>query len=237
MNCTRHSILLVLLLCAITSIAQVGFGPEVSVGGSNMRFVSAPVFEDAATKKHFSWRVGGILDAPFTQHIYFQSGLAIAQRGHTRMYGFYLSDSTFDSEERKLSLFYADLPLTIVFKTAEQGRGRLCLGAGATFSYLLGGTSKLHTWGKYNDTVYDRTFDSKPSDMFRRLDLGATFLAAYEFPSGWMLKATYLTGVKDLSLSSEVSKNRTLIVAVGYLFGKNRNVNKDNEGLIDKSTD
>lgn len=234
----RHYILLtLLLLAALAGRAQVGFGPEVAIGGSNMRFIPAPIFDDAATKKRFSWRIGGIVDAPFTQHIYFQTGLAIALRGHTRRYGYYLSDSTFDSEERKLGLLYADMPLTVVFKTAEQGRGRLCLGAGATLSYLLGGSSKLRVWGKYNDTAYDHTFNTPATDLMRRFDVGATFLAAYEFSSGLYLKATYLTGIKDLSLSSEVTKNRSLTFAVGYMFGKNRNANKDTEGLIDKSGD
>lgn len=217
------------------AIAQIGFAPEVGVGASNMRFIPDNVFTGSSQNSQFSWRAGVILDAPFTQHIYFQSGLYWSRKGHNRNYSFRVSDSTYDHEDRTFTLNYVDLPLNVVFKTAEQGKGRFCLGAGAMMSYLIAGHVKGTSMGKYNDTAFNNTISASAGEVLRKFDIGVSFFSAYEFPGGLYLRVYYISGVKDIGTLTEVSKNRMWGIGAGYYFGKNRNANKDTEGLIDKS--
>ncbi len=226
-----------MLLLSTVVHAQFGFGPEVGIGASNMRFIPDNAFTTSSANNIPSGRIGCMIDAPFTQHIYFQSGLFLSQKGHKRTYGFRVSDSTYESVDRSFNLTYIDLPLSIVFKTGEQGKGRMFLGAGATMSYLLTGNDKLHAQGKYKDTAFNVNATAPADDLLRKFDIGATFIAGYELPTGLLFKIYYTSGVKDLGKTSEVDKNRMWGVAVGYTFGRDRNINKDTEELIDKSKD
>lgn len=126
------------------------------------------------------------------------------------------------------------MPLNIVFKTSEQGKGRLCIGAGAMLSYLISGDVKGTSAVKIRDTLYSNNISANPGDLLRKFDIGASFFGAYEFPTGLYLKAYYVSGVKDIGTLTEISKNRVWGLSIGYMFGKDRNVNKDKEGLIDK---
>lgn len=233
-------ILLLVLIGALHSYyagAQVGYGPEIGIGSSNMRFIPASVYTTSSANSRFSWRLGAMADLPFTGHIYFQTGLYWSRKGHSRSYSFFVSDSTNDFESRTYVLDYIDLPLSIVFKTNSQGKNRFCLGAGATLSYLISGNSDLSAAVKYNDTLYNIVSSGPATSSLRSFDIGANFFAAYELATGLYFKAYYVTGVKDLSLNSEVSKNRMWGIGAGYFFGRNRNINRDTENLIDKSKD
>ena len=218
--------------------AQLGYGPEVSLGSSGMRFVPNSAFTSSNTSSMFSYKFGGVIDAPFSKHIYFQSGLAFSHKGGDRSYSFYVSDSLHDAESRSLVLNYIDLPLTIVYKTRSQGKGRAILGVGATMSYLMGGSNTLHAHGAYHDTAFTVYAKSSPDEILRKFDIGANFFIGYESPTGLYFKLYYTSGVKDISLiPSEVSKNKMWGISAGFLFGNGRNINKDTDGLIDKSTD
>ena len=230
----RTLLLASLLLLSTASYAQLGIAPEAGIGASNMRFIPDNAYTTSAENSQLSWRVGAIIDAPFTSHTYFQTGLYYSRKGQNRNYSFHVSDSTNDHEDRTLTLNYIDMPLNIVFKTSEQGKGRLCIGAGAMLSYLVSGNVTGTSTGKYNDTAYSHTVSGTASDVLRKFDIGASFFGAYEFPTGLYVKAYYISGVKDLGVTTEVIKNRMWGIGVGYMFGKNRNVNKDKEGLIDK---
>ena len=226
-----------LFICT-TTYAQLGFGPEISLGSSNMRFVPNSAFTSSSTSSIFSYKVGGVIDAPFSKHIYFQSGLAISHKGGNRNYSFYVGDSLNDYESRSLVLNYIDLPLTVVYKTRSQGKGRAILGMGATMSYLMGGSNTFNAHGSYNDTLFTKYAKTAPDQLLRKFDIGATFFIGYEMSTGLYFKLYYTSGVKDISLiPSEVSKNKMWGISAGFMFGKGRNINKDSEGLIDKSTD
>lgn len=234
----KQTILIIaFLLTCLHSHAQLGFGPEIGVGGSNMKFAPNSAFTSSGTTGMASARIGGMIDVPFSKDIYFQSGLSLSHKGHSRHYSFSVSDSLNDYEHRSLSLNYIDLPLTIVFKSRSQGKGRAFFGIGATMSYLLGGTNKLDAHGRYNDTAFTINSQSSPDAILRKFDIGVNLSAGYELPTGLYFKVFYLGGVKDLGLTSEIDKNRMWGIGTGYIFGKGRNVNKDTEGLIDKSTD
>lgn len=231
----RTLALITSLFICTAAHAQLGFGPEVSLGSSNMRFVPGSIYTSSSTSSIFAYRFGGVIDAPFSKHIYFQSGLSISHKGGNRNYSFYVSDSLNDYESRSMVLNYIDLPLTIVYKTRSQGKGRAILGMGATMSYLMGGSNTFHAHGTSNDTAFTVYSKTTPDSILRKFDIGANFFIGYELPNGLYFKVFYTSGVKDLSLiPSEVSKNKIWGISAGFMFGKGRNANKDSEGLIER---
>ncbi len=61
--------------------------------------------------------------------------------------------------------------------------------------------------------------------------------AGYEMSNGLFFRGYYTVGVKDLGLGTEIDKTRALGVSAGYFLGKGRDINKEKDDLIDKSTD
>jgi hypothetical protein len=238
----RLLILSVLLLVATLSTkAQTGFGPEIGVGMSTMRFAPALGFTSATTRIIFSGKVGGLVDASISKHFYGQAGIFFSRRGQERTFSFHVSDSVNASVEQTLTIHYIDIPLSMVYKTGTQGQGRFTIGIGATPGYIIGGNNKLHQSGTDSGVAFSNNFNkpilaTDPTPV-ARFDLGVNLSAGYELPTGLFFRAYYTSGVQDIGRGTEINKNRMWGISVGYLFGKGRNINKETEDLIDKSTD
>ena len=218
--------------------AQLGYGPEAGIGVANMLFKPENVFTSFTTSATISARLGGTIDIGFTQHIYFQSGLFFSHKGQKRTYSFYVNDSFSDAEQQTLNLYYIDLPLSVVFKTGLQGKGRFFFGLGATLSYLAWGKNIREATGVAAGVPFNVADNgSVNSATLRAFDLGGNFFAGYELSTGWYFKAHIMPGVKDLGLGSEIDKNRVWGLAAGYFFGKGRNINREANDLIDKTGD
>jgi hypothetical protein len=119
-----------------------------------------------------------------------------------------------------------------------QGKGRFTAGLGATLSYLLGGTATLRDHQVYNDTLINTNDRYKvvPGTTLRAFDIGVTLSAGYEFATGLFFRAYYTAGTNDISLNSEINKNRTWGISGGYFFGNRRNINKEARELIEYET-
>ncbi len=242
-NALMKSILGLTIICMFITgraVAQLGYGPELGLGISTVRFAPDQGYTAASSSAIPSIRIGGLGDVGFNKKLYFQSGLYFVTRGQNRNFSFYTSDSLNNAVDETLRLNYLDIPLNVVYKTGRQGKGRVMLGIGATFSYLLYGTNKIHSQGKVSDTAFNNTtlarMDSGPNAVPRN-DLGINLMAGYELPTGLFFKLYYTVGFQDYGPGTEIDKNRILGVSAGYMFGKGRNINKEANDLIDKSTD
>ena len=187
----------------------------------------------------FSGKVGVMIDEPINKHMYFQAGLSVSLKGCTRNFSYYQNDSFNEAVKQTLTLYYADLPVSLVYKTGIQGKGRVIFGIGATPSYLVGGKTKLQDKGVYNDTAMSTSgnYSIIRGETLHGFDIALNLTAGYELPTGLFFRAYYTTGVNDIGVGSELDKNRMWGIAAGFLFGKGRNINKDNDDLIDHSTD
>jgi hypothetical protein len=235
----RITLFIVLLLLPGFIHAQIGFGPEIGIGVSTMRFAPDLRFTSANHSAIFSYRVGGLVDVKFTSRIYFQAGIAFSHKGQYREFSFYSSDTLNAAAKQTLTLNYAEAPLAVLYKTGAQGRGRVILGVGATPAYIIGGRNKLHLYGADSGRQFDNKTNNpvtsdKPVAMF---DIGITLTAGYELPTGLFFRGYYTAGTKDIGLGTEIDKNRAYGIAAGYIFGKGRNINKEVGDLIDKGTD
>jgi hypothetical protein len=222
--------------------AQGAFGITGGIGMSSMHFAPSTypiLYTSAATNAIASGTVGALADMPLSKHIYFQAGADLSLRGAGRQFSYYTNDSFHESVNQTLYMYYADVPLSIVYKSGMQGRGRFIAGLGATFSYLFFGKNKLNDNAVYNDTAYNTNGTSNIANgsTIHAFDLGINMFAGYEMPAGLFLRAYFTTGVQDIGIGTEVDKNRMWGISAGFFFGKKRNINKNKEvnDLIDKS--
>jgi len=230
-----------MLAGAIAAQAQPGFGPEIGIGMSTMRFAPDIGFTSATTRIIFSGKIGGLVDAGITKHFYGQAGIFFSRRGQERTFSFHASDSVNAAVAQTLTIHYIDIPLSMVYKTGTQGKGRFTIGIGATPGYITGGRNKLHQSGTDSGVAFSNSFNkpilSTDPTPVARFDIGVNLSAGYELPTGLFFRAYYTSGVQDIGRGTEIDKNRMWGISAGYLFGKGRNINKETEDLIDKSTD
>jgi hypothetical protein len=236
MKIIRKISILLLLAAAQTVDAQIGYGPEVAIGLSNMRFAPDMAFTEASKSSAFSFRIGGVADIPLNRKIYFQSGLLLSKKGHQRSFAFYVSDSLNESVDQTLTLYYVELPLNLCFKTQSQGKGRFTLGAGATLSNLAFGRNVLNASGASSGVPYTTHIDEPVSDgkPLSAFDASVNAFMGYELPNGLAFKAYYTSGLNDLGLGTEIDKNRIGGIAATWYFGKGRSINQEKNDLIEK---
>ena len=230
--------LLISLFFAAPVQAQLGYGPELGIGMSRMYF-APPIYPidytKVSTNPVASGKIGGLIDLPLSKHFYAQAGIFFAREGIVRSFSYDLSDSFNESVHQTLYLNYIQVPVSILFKTGVQGKGRFIFGVGANPAYLLGGRNKLQDNQVFRGVANQSSSNTLVVNVLSRFDIGVNLSAGYELPTGLFFRAYYVDGVNDLSLNSEIDKNRMWGIAAGYLFGKGRNINKDDEGLIDKT--
>src|SRR5437016_3560587 len=104
--------------------AQPGFGPEIGVGMSSMRFAPPlqPIAYTAGSVSPIaSGKIGGLIDQPLNKHIYFQAGLSVSRRGAIRSFSYYTNDSFNESVSQTLYINYFDVPVNIIYKSGIQG--------------------------------------------------------------------------------------------------------------------
>ena len=240
MNQVNRLFLLVGLLLPAAVKSQTGFGPEAGLGMSSMKFAPplAPIHYTAADLHPIaSGKSGAVVDIPMDIHLFFQSGVSFSRKGAVRDFSYYRNDSFNEKVHQELHMAYFDVPVGAVFKTGVQGKGRLFAGLGATLSYLLGGNDHLSDHQVYNDTLTNTNdvFKITPGKTFKAFDIGVTLSAGYELATGLFFRLYYTAGVSDLSVNSEIDKNRIWGISAGYFFGKGRNINKEADDLIDHS--
>jgi len=233
------SVPLLFIFTCNSAIAQIGYGPELGLGMSTYKFApsATPIdYTSASVNTIFSGKIGVIIDEPLNKHIYFQAGVFLSRKGAERSFSYYKNDSFHEAVHQTLDVNYIEVPLSVIFKTAKQGKGRFMFGLGATPSYIVGGQNHLQDIGKYNDSSINSngTYKISIGNTLHAFDIGVNVVAGYELPTGLFFRVYYTGGVNDIGIRSEVDKNRMFGISAGYLFGKGRNINKEAESLIDK---
>ncbi len=227
-----------LLLVCSSLLAQVGFGVEGGMGMATMRFAPSlyPIrYTSGDASAIAGYKVGAFVDVPLQKRIYFQSGLLYARKGAVKKFGYYFNDSFNTSVSQGVYLHYIDLPIQVLFKSGQQGKGRFTLGLGAVLAYAVGGHTDIEEHLVYNDTPYVLTDygNVREGNVVRNFEASVHLTAGYEMPTGLFFRGYYTAAITDIGLNSEILKNRALGLSVGYIFGKGRNINKEAD-LIDK---
>jgi hypothetical protein len=225
-----------------SSFAQIGFGPEAGIGMATMKFAPplTPVaFTAASISPILGGHIGALVDIPLNKSIYFQAGLSVSRDGAVRAFSYYHNDSFNESVHQTLYINYFNLPLTVLYKSGMQGKGRFIAGIGATLAYIAGGRNELQDHQVFNDTPYTNNGTSMivAGQTLAGFNIGLNLCAGYELGTGLFFRGYYNVGVKDIGLGTEIDKTRSLGISAGYFFGKGRDINKEKDDLIDKSTE
>jgi len=220
--------------------AQIGFGVELGAGFSGIKFAPStyPIdYTSASTSAIFGGKIGALVDVPLSKHIYFQTGLYVSRKGGARTFSYYANDSFNESVNQTLNIYYGEAPVSIIYKTGMQGKGRVILGIGATPAYIIGGRDQLKDQGAYQGVSInsDGNYKIVSGTTIHGFDIGVNLIAGYELPTGLFFRLYYTAGVNDIGIGSEFDKNRIWGIAAGYIWGKGRNINKEADDLIDKT--
>ena len=217
--------------------AQVGFGPEVAVGMSNYRFAPALLFSQASKQPVLYARVGGVVDIPMDKHFCFQAGISFSTKGTNRSFSYHASDSSYEYIGQNMRLYYAEVPATILFKTGQQGKLRCVVGMGAIAAYQVAG--RVSVTDRYrNDSDMATTsmhFAAQPGNPIAAFDVAIHLVGGIETATGLSVKLFYTAGINNLGMGTEIDKSRAWGLSGSWLFGKGRNINKDEDDLIDHS--
>ena len=226
---------MMVLYQTIPATGQTGYGPEVQIGMARMHFQPNILYTAAQSHYTPAYGIGGNIDYPVTGKVYLQAGLLVSRKGDDRTFSYATNDSFHESVTQKLGMAYAELPLGVTLKTGTQGRGRCLFTMGLKPGYVIYGTNKIHVAGVYAGASYDTSTNTRITNgnPVYSFDMALILSAGYELPTGWYFRFTYAPGINDIGLGGEVDKNRTLYLSCGRIFGKNRDIRKEEDDLID----
>lgn len=192
----------------------VTFGVKAGVAFPNMTISSGStsVSFDAKT----SFYVGGTAEFAVSDVISIQPGLTFISKGTKLNNSFGFEDSEFGTTEKvTLNFNYLELPVNVLANFKLNGSGKIFVGAGPYFAYVLNAN------GKYGSIKEDIKFGKDESE-FKRTDFGLNFLAGYQLNNGLNIHAGYglgLSSITDADISDEVTfKNKVFTVGLGFSF-------------------
>lgn len=226
----RLCLLFTIIAIATTAKAQIGYGPEGSVG--YCWFKTLPASSYSVTQHSImGFRLGGVLDIPMSDNFYFQSGIFWSQKGGIKKDEYvFNSDTAYEHTKETIHINYLEVPLTVLYKTGAQGGNRFFFGLGATIGFMMNGKDKISDQSFFSGQPYEYNATEKLSS---HVDVSAMALLGYEFSSGFYVKAYYAAGVSNVSnIPDEIDKNRIVGIGLGYFFRSRKQ--KDEDGLIIK---
>jgi hypothetical protein len=221
------------LACFAKAYAQNGYGPEMSIGNTSVQYIAPSKFTTLSTGTMSGFRLGAIADLQLNGQLYFQSGLYFTVRSFSKSI---LADSAgilYEHVDESMEIHYLEMPLSLMFKTGRQGWGRICIAAGATISYVVGGVATLHDYGM---NIKQQPFDNSSNITLvgghdlNAIDVGLNLSLGYEMYKGLYFKLYYYHGFNNLSTFGDESfRLRSLGIGMGYFMGKGRHIHAADE--------
>ena len=199
-------------------------GPDMTTNNSSSRTVtnaSNPSRDHNNTiNKSFSFFGGMVASVPVSMNIIFRPQLQYIAKGWVTHHDF--MDPSVSDYDTKLASHWIELPLNFVYNVPSKN-GRFFFGLGPYASYALSAT--IHD----DRESGDRKIEFKKGDATdtiptaNRFDIGANFIAAYEFRNGFFLSLNYSHGFVDFRNDTDdnvqpENKNIVIGLGIGYMF-------------------
>jgi hypothetical protein len=200
----KKIILSVVALVSVSLLSQAQFKLGVKAGANQdnqrVNVKEGSIFGSDNRKGYHAGLVG---ELDLGGNFYLQPQLLFSRKGSTLL-------SSTGAQDIKVSMSYVELPVNLLYKI-DLPFGKVFGGAGAAFSYAVGGkeqqgdvTKKLYGGGVKN---------------WKREDVSLTFTAGLEFNNGFFASVNSQKGLMDIYKGNEVSvKNKSMSVSVGYLI-------------------
>lgn len=162
---------------------------------------------------------GVLVDIPAGKHFSFQPAVNFIQKGSKDE-----QTSGGVTETVSVNINSIEVPLNFLYN-AGSNSGSFFIGAGPSFAFALSGKFKYSDGS--NSVSEDIKFGNGDDDDIKGMDLGANFLAGYNFKNGLLFSVNYNAGLANLSpgsSSDETLKSHYFGIKLGYfLKGKGKN--------------
>lgn len=190
------------VLFAVASQAQfrVGVKAAGSLDNQKVNVTEGSIYSGSNLKGYQASLIG---ELPLGGNFYLQPQLLFSRKGAIHL-------SSTGKEDTKVRLSYVELPTNLLYKF-DVSFGKVFAGAGAAFSYAIGGREEQ---GGLSRKLY-----AKGPKEWKREDLGLTFTAGIELNNGFFASINSQKGLLDIHRADDVTiRNKSISVSVGYLL-------------------
>ncbi|HEY0039286.1 MAG TPA: porin family protein [Flavisolibacter sp.] len=223
-----------LAVAAVVSTAafsQVKWGVQ-GIGNLSSVSVKADGAEMFKKSSNIGFGVGVSSEIPLSSQVSLRPSLNLLQKGGKLKSAFDMDGgdgSMFPSIEIDNKLYYAELPVTLVYNV-NLSTGKLFFGAGPSVGFGLFGKTKVTSTNpldpseKEEEEIDAFKKDEDGESPYKRFDLSANAIAGYQWKSGLYVNAGYSLGLSNMieSEDGESMKNRGLQLTVGFFFNKKK---------------
>ena len=200
----KKIILSVVALVSISLLSEAQFKVGIKAGASqdNQR-VNVKEGSIFGSDNYKGYHAGFVGDLAIGGNFYLQPQLLFSRKGATHL-------SSTGAPDIKVQMSYVELPVNVLYKF-DLPFGKVFGGAGAAFSYAVGGREQQ---GDVTRKIYGRAVKD-----WKREDVGLTFTAGLEFNNGFFASVNSQKGLMNIHQADGVSvKNKSVSVSVGYLL-------------------
>jgi hypothetical protein len=195
-----------------TQAQKARFGIAAGVAMSNYSFKISDV--SLSGNSRLGITAGLLGDIPLGKSFSFQPAVNFVQ------YGTSIESESFDATQKdEIKVNCLEVPLNCVYN-AEAGNGRIFVGAGPAISFHLSGKEKSFD-SYYGEEEKSFVFGNDLEADMRRTNIGANFIAGYNFSNGLFISMNYNLGLKNLQpgdSEDESTKAHYFGLRVGYFF-------------------
>jgi hypothetical protein len=213
---------IVLALNADLSFAQIKYGPKVGLNFSELPNYNEYIIDQQI---YNGYHFGAISEFRIFNNLFLQPGLLISNQGSEYIVGNNTGGTTTGYSNFQFSVFYADLPINLVYKVGRRSFKFLIL-AGPQIGFGLTGKWEA-TYGR-ESTVH---FGNGPEDDMKPIDYGFNLGGGLE-AGRFQITSQYYLGLNTISTLTppqEEQKYKILTISIAYLFGKDSREGMDFE--------
>jgi hypothetical protein len=213
----RKSIALTIFATAIlfTSHAQnTNFGVTAGAAFANYHAKSDGEKDNGSSKTGLT--VGLFVDVPVSTHFSFQPAVNFVQKG--------TKDEQTDggiTAKLKMTVNCLEVPLNFIYN-AHGSSGNFFIGAGPSLAFSMSGKLKYKD-DQGNAVSETLNFGSSEDDAMKGFDLGANFVAGYQFKAGILIAANINAGLSNLAVdktNGDKLHSQYVGIRLGYMFNK-----------------
>ncbi len=203
-------------ICLLTfgaAFGQFRVGPEAGILFSN--YPGKLNGDNVNAKSVFGGRVGATADLTISGGFGIQGSLLYVANGYQ------LSNVI---ATQKMTLNTLEVPVSIIWRSGEQGDDRFFAGVGPYIGWNLSGKIK-ETGSGISETRQVNIGDTRYQDDTRKTDYGLGGYVGYELSMGLFIRAHFQKGLANLQPGGDadnVAKSMNYGVSFGYLFGGKR---------------
>lgn len=212
MKWTYLSAIVLLLAITFNSQAQnksttpaIGWGVRAGVNFQNINGKNAA--GDKLENKLVARFQGGLTaEIPLADEFYLQPGILYSGKG-----------TKFSSNEAKLNLGYAEIPVSLLFKPVL-GTGKMLLGVGPYVGFAINGKLKQQN-GSTADVKFANSVtlaEATSAYYAKRLDAGANLLVGYEMSNRWSVQLNAQWGMAKINPEIEGVSNKSAYRNTGF---------------------